>query len=94
MKSNNIKFKFENKFINRKDLDKIFDNIGLLLNIRFDKHLKPYRYDTDKTYTFKDISTFTTSVDISSLKNILFIIILDSLLLLIMYPTDEIFPSE
>ena len=57
MKNNNIKFKFENKFINRKHLDNIFDNIGLLLNIHFDKHLKPHRYDNNKIYTFKDIST-------------------------------------
>ena len=45
MKNNNIKFKFEIKFINRKHLDNMFDNIGLLLNIHFDKHLKPHRYD-------------------------------------------------
>ena len=57
MKNNNIKFKFEIKFINRKHLDNIFDNIGLLLNIHFDKHLKPHRYDNNKIYTFKDIST-------------------------------------
>ena len=83
MKSNNIKFKFENKFINRKDLDKIFDNIGLLLNIRFDKHLKPYRYDTDKTYTFKDISTLnqeTIEKEINNFFNYSFNEITDSTL--------------
>ncbi|MBQ6512602.1 condensation domain-containing protein [Methanobrevibacter sp.] len=56
MEGYEIKFEFDSSYLDKYQLDAIFDKIGNRLNIRFDENLRPYSTDDDKIYIMEDVS--------------------------------------
>ena len=62
MKSEEIKFQFDIEIIEHDKLDDIFKKMESLLNIRFDKNLKPYICNDNVEYDILNVSQLNKDI--------------------------------
>lgn len=73
-----IKFRFDIDLKNENNIQKLFQNIGSLLNVQFDENFNPYPVENHEYYTLKEVFHESINFEISNFFNFKFNEVVDT----------------